>query len=115
MLLNSAAAHVFIRLSKCPYIGCMKGYPDFMLLRHLLWRFVPIECGPCSAIKDNSKKGVLLGMLDVAKLFPNVLPDGSPTNEDHAVSWLLSNPDLLDKLSQVAGFTTSAHRDSILE
>ncbi len=106
----------FIRLSKCPYIGCMKKYPDFMRLRHLVWRFVPIECAPCSAIKDNTKKKVLLDMLGVAKLFPYVLPNGSPTNEDHVVTWLLSNPVLLDKLSQVAGFITPAHshRESVL-
>jgi hypothetical protein len=97
--------HVFIRLSKCPYIGCMKGFPDLMLLRHLLWRSVPIEYAQCSiAIKDRTDTKVVKQMLEIAKLFPSMLPDGTPSSEAHAVTWLLSNPVLLDTLSQAAGF-----------
>jgi hypothetical protein len=73
-----------------------------MQLRHLFWRSVPIDNSPCSITitrKDETVMKRLQAMLDVAKMFPRVLPNGNPAKDCDAVLWLLSNLPMLEKLA----------------
>lgn len=55
-------------------------------------------------------------MLEVVKLFPQFQPDGTPTCDADAATWLLSNPALLEKLSEkseVSGLSTLADSQDV--
>jgi hypothetical protein len=59
---------------------------------------------------------IVVDMLEIVKLFPQVQPDGTPTCDADAVTWLLSNPALLKKLSEkseVSGFSTLADSQDV--
>ena len=75
-----------------------------MRLRHLLWRSVPVDCPPSPVtVTLPSQMQHLMQMLEVGKLFPRKLPDGSPACESDAVSWLLQHPPLLQQLCEITG------------
>jgi hypothetical protein len=91
------------RLQDCPYSGCLRQYPELMLLRHLIWRSVPCQFPPCHVkITVPNKTKHLYDMLGIASKFPRMLPDGSPASDLHARSWLLqkSGSVILKQLSQ---------------
>jgi hypothetical protein len=59
---------------------------------------------------------IVVDMLEIVKLFPQVKPDGAPTCDADAVTWLLRNPALLKKLSEkseFSGFSTLADSQDI--
>jgi hypothetical protein len=78
-----------------------------MSVRHLLWRSVPVTCLDCRiTVTDLSKKARLMKMLEIIKLFPSLLPDGTPASDSHAITWLLERSEILEQLVQLAGMVT---------
>jgi hypothetical protein len=98
------------RLSVCPYIGCMRGLPDIVLLRHLVLRSLPILHSPhCITIKREFKKDNMLSVkkiLDMLKFFPQTQPHGEQSSNSDAVSWLRmgKNSEIVERLIEFAGF-----------
>jgi hypothetical protein len=98
-----------IRLSVCPYIGCMRDLPDIVRLRHLVLRSVPISHSPfCITIgkefkKDN--KSSVKKLLHMVKFFPKIQTHGEPSSNSDAVSWLSmgKNTEILERLREFAG------------
>jgi tetratricopeptide (TPR) repeat protein len=95
--------------SVCPYIGCMKGLPDIMRLRHLVSRSVPISHSPFGiAIKKDFKKDTFTvkKLLDIVKFFPEIQPHGEPSSNSDAASWLSmeKNAENLKRLIDFAEF-----------
>ena len=100
------------RLRACPYSGCLRGQPELMRLRHLLWRSVPCQCEPCHVtITAPAKTKHVHAMLEIAAKFPRMTADGSPASDLHAQSWLLQecSADLLKQLSRLLSIEPPAN------
>jgi hypothetical protein len=79
-----------------------------MSVRHLLWRSVPVTCPECFiTVTDPFKKARLMKMLEIIKLFPSSLPDGTPASDSHAITWLLERSEILEQLVQLAGMAAA--------
>ena len=82
-------------LKNCPYRGCMKKFPDIMLLSHVCLRLVPIFLDRPPSVLSIKKEsfGKVMKMLKLAKLCPKYQPDGELCNDTYAILWILKLPE----------------------
>ncbi len=85
------------RLARCPYAAAVAGN-KMALMRHLIWRIVPLKCPSASPfiINDKALRGRIMKLINAVKFVPNA----ASVARGDAISWLLSSDAQLSTIAK---------------